>query len=42
MHKLVFEEGGLEDGAEVGYFVRGEVVAFTPCWENLSVLNFLF
>lgn len=25
MHKLVFEEGGLEDGAEVGYFVRGEV-----------------
>ncbi|KAH9660465.1 PHD-type domain-containing protein [Citrus sinensis] len=24
MHKLVFEEGGLEDGAEVGYFVRGE------------------
>lgn len=38
MHKLVFEEGGLDDGTELAYFVRGKVVAFTPCKKYLSIL----
>jgi hypothetical protein len=38
---LVFQENVLEDGAAVGYFVRGEVVLMmTCCYIHFFTLNF--
>ena len=41
MHKLVFQESVLEDGAAVGYFVHGEVDLMMTCFYiRFFTLNF--